>query len=95
MLRTIAVLCTLIYAVCFFPFWATIALFAFSLTVLVPRLLLFVPALLYDVLYAPHSGPWYTSFLMTLGVAVALFAAEFFIRKTRISEIIYGVEATY
>ncbi|MCC6198669.1 hypothetical protein IT401_00415 [Candidatus Nomurabacteria bacterium] len=95
MIRTIAVLACLVYALLFFPFWATILCFIFSLTVLSPRVLLLAPAVLYDVLYAPHSGPLYRSILMTLAVAVLLLVVELIIKKTRIGELLYGVETTY
>ncbi len=92
-MRSVAIAILLCMSALFLPVWASITAFIVALFVAPQRLVLFIPAILSDVLYAPDSRIAPFAMLMTLFVAVLLVAHWLLVTQTRVLQIIYGVEA--
>lgn len=84
MIRTILIVIGLIVAVLWLPFWVQLILFCLAILITPYRLLLFVPAVFADVLYAPRPSLVYCK--MTILVAVLLIIWWIVMNKTRLGE---------
>lgn len=92
MIRSVLAIFFITGGVFFFPVWATFLLFLAGLFLVRPQWLLFLPAILYDVLYSPSAV--FTPRQMVMTVLVALFIGiMWYLRtKTRVLQFVYGVE---
>ncbi len=92
-MRSVAITILLCVSVLFLPVWASIALCIVAVFVTPQRLVLFIPAVLSDALFAPIPSIAPSMMLMTLLVAVLLVVQWLLVSQTRALQMIYGVEA--
>ena len=91
MIRTTLAIAVIFWAILCLPLWAQLLLFGLGVVVLPYRLLLFIPAVVADALYAP-VGISIPGLKYTLVVAALIIMHWVIVHKTRVKDF-YAVEA--
>ncbi len=92
MIRTLIGIILLIVAVLWLPLWVQLILFALVIVTDPNRLLVLIPAIISDALYAPGSVWNLSHHIVVLIVLAALGLHYFIVRKLRVRST-YGLEA--
>ncbi len=89
MTRTVVAMVLIGVAIFIAPLWVQYSLFILAIIFVRHNILLLIPAIFADALYAPHPGIL-TGYTNTLIVAVLLLAYTIIMKKTRVGTL-YGV----
>lgn len=84
MIRTIVGLIVIIASILWLPLWLQIGLFVIAMITLSYRVLLLIPAIVADALYAPTQRLTITHFKMTAVVSVLLILWYLVVSQTRL-----------
>ncbi|MDB5188735.1 MAG: hypothetical protein JWM92_333 [Candidatus Nomurabacteria bacterium] len=93
MIRTIIGIAVLFCAILWLPLWLQLVVYALVIILIPHRVIVLVPAIVSDALYAPTTHFSLYSHWLTLSVLVMLGIHWFVVRKMRVNTPFYGLEA--
>lgn len=87
MFRALVAILILICAILWLPFWLQIVIFAVAIILVRLRLLLILPAILADLIYAPTHNLSFVNFRVSLLIIAMIVLWQVLISQTRLADL--------